>query len=436
MTISNLPTELQKMVQAGWIMRLLDDALYPTLRFRGLFEGMEVPQHLGQTYTFSKKGLLPVVRSPLTPATTGSITSGLTPQVFNTEQYSVEINQYAQATATNLLSSGVMSVSLVEQNVRALGFNAGQSLDQNSRATLFQAYAGGRTYLTAAATASTTITVKDISGFDFLYVNGVKVSSSVSNPHAVTVDESGTPASRNVTGFTAGSLVPGSDKIPGTLTLNAAVTSVIGDSVISSYAPASLRPNSRTTSYDIVAGDLFDANLLNQASATLMSLGVQPFDNGYYKAILDPFQLQRVYDTALNTGLRLTPDDPEFMRGAVGIMNGVMLYQSNQTPNETNEGGVLVHRGIVVGKEPGYEVRSSLIADWLDRSRGINAHGYVEFSPNNYVAMIMRNPIDTLQQEVTDSWSFIGNWVAATDVYGGVGNSTANYRRGLMLESA
>lgn len=434
MTINNLPSAIQQIVQDGWLLRFFDDALYPTLMFRGAYDAMEVPQHLGQQYTFTKKGLLPIVQDALAPVTNSDLTSGLTPVSVGYEQYTATLSQYAAAVQTNMLSSGIAIVDLYKSAVQDLGFNAGQSLDIQARRVMSQAYNGGRTYLTAVATAATTLTVKDVSGFDFVYVNGVRTATSVSNPLAVTVAQSGTPIARNVTGVTPGSANNAEDMIPGTLTINTAVTSVVGDAVISSVAPFSVRPGGKTTSYNLLATDILTLANLNAATARLRSMGVPAFDDGFYKAYLTPEQVsqlmndnavQRVYDTH--------PDAAEFQRGLVAIGGGCKIFLTNQPANGLNESGVLVQRGFIAGKEAGYEVRSSLIADWLSSS-GLSATGAVVFSPKHYVAMILRTPLDTLQQVVTNSWSFIGDWVMATDVYG-FGNSSAVYRRMVSIQS-
>ncbi len=436
MTISNLPSTVQQVIQNGWLMRFFNDALFPQLLYRNMYAPVEVPQHLGESYSFSKKGLLPIVQSALTPPANTDNTSGLTSVSVGVEQYSGVLAQYAAMTATNMLSSGIAIVDLYKSAVEDLGLNAGQSLDVQGRRAMFQAYAGGRTYVTTAAGPTTSVAVADVNGFDFVYVNGVRQTTSVTNPLSITITESGVAATRNVTGVTPGSLNVNDDKIPGTLTLSANVTVIVGDSAIASTAPYSVRPNGKTTSYNLVANDILNFATLNAATTQLRRMGIPAFEDGFYKAIIDPQQtnellqdsaVQRIYDTHA--------DSEEFQRGAVAIGAGAKLYESIQTPSSANPAGVLVRRGLVMGKETGYEVRSSLIANWLD-SNSISATGSVVFSPEAYVAMILRTPQDALQQVVTNSWSFIGAWVMATDSLSTLGGSSAIYKRAVMLESA
>ena len=266
MTISNLPSSIQQVVQNGWLMRFFNDALFPQLLYRNMYAAVEVPQHLGESYSFSKKGLLPIVQAALTPPANTDNTSGLTSVSVGVEQYSGVLAQFAAMTATNMLSSGIAIVDLYKSAVEDLGLNAGQSLDVQGRRAMFQAYAGGRTYVTTAAGPTTSVAVADVNGFDFVYVNGVRQTTSVTNPLSITITESGVAATRNVTGVTPGSLNVNDDKIPGTLTLSANVTVIVGDSAIASTAPYSVRPNGKTTSYNIVAGDILNFATLNAAT--------------------------------------------------------------------------------------------------------------------------------------------------------------------------
>lgn len=439
MTINNLPAAVQQIVQDGWLLRFFNDALFPALLYRRLYEGFETPLHLGQTFTFTKKGLLPPVQDALTPASNTDFTSGLTPQQVGYEQYAVTMSQYAGTVPTNMLSSSISIVDLYKSAAQDLGLQAGQSLDIQARRRLSQAYRGGRTYLTAAATASTSIAVNDVNGFDFVYVNGVRTATSVTNPHPVTVDESGTPAVRNVTAVTPGSLNTDQDNIPGTLTLSAAVTSVIGDAVISDYAPFSIRPGGGSTSYDLTGSDIMTYNTLVSATSKLRSMAIPTHDDGFYHAILHPEQVAELFrDTAFQRIYDTHADSEEFQRGMVGVAGGVKIFESQLTPSGANpgiSGSVEVKRAFVTGKELGYEAQYAAIARWLD-STGASATGSVVYSPQAKVAMILRTPLDVLQQVLFNSWSFIGDWVMATDTLSTIGNSSAYYKRAVLVETA
>lgn len=440
MSINNLPSAVQQIVQDEWLLRFFDDALYPELLFRGMYIAQPVPNHLGETYTFTKKGLLPVVSSALTPVTNTDLTSGLTPVNVAYEQYTGVLSQYAQSSMMNLLSSGIALADLYKSEVEDLGLSAGRSLDTIARTQANYAYHGGRTYLTAVATASATVTVRSIAGFQYVWVNGTRTAVSGANVLAVTITQSGTGASRNVSTATAGTITTADaagDLIPGTLTLSAVVTCVVGDSVIASTAPFSVRPNGKTTGYNIAATDVLTLKDINAAVGRLRAMAVPTHEDGYYHAYLDPNQAQQLLnDNAVQRIWDTHPDAAEFQRGVIGIAGGCKIFQSANSARYLNEAAVTVYRGLITGKELGYEVRSSLIGQWLEASN-LSATGYVMYSPRHYVAMVMRTPLDTLQQVVTNSWSFIGDFILATDVLSDIGGTAGiPYRRAVGLESA
>jgi hypothetical protein len=97
------------------------------------------------------------------------------------------MDQYGQAVDTNMLTSSMALASKFLADVETLGINAGQSINQIARNKLYNAYAGGRTWATAAASSDTSIIVQSVKGFEFVLVNGVPTAVSASNPLSVTV---------------------------------------------------------------------------------------------------------------------------------------------------------------------------------------------------------------------------------------------------------
>lgn len=431
--ISNLSASIQNILQPGFLIKSMEQALYPNLAYRESFTPFETPVHLGQTFTFTRKGLLPIVQSPLTRPADTDLTSGLTSQVSGKEQYSVTMNEYAQPVTTNLLTSSATIVDLFKENAEDLGLNAGQSLDVQSRRRGFLAYNGGRTYVTTAAGPTTSVALRNVAGFDFLYVNGVPVTTSVANPHPVTVTESGVPTTRNITAVTAGTLNTAEDTVPGTVTMSANVTVIVGDSVISNFAPDSIRPNNRSTAQQIIGTDIMTMKHLTEATARLRAKSVPKHDDGYYHAILDPLQVSQLWeDPAFQRAYQSLPESEEFRQGMAGVVGGVKIFESPQTPSGNNQAGIKVNRAIITGKEFGFEARYAGMAKWLSMS-GLSATGTVMYSPDTHVALIVRTPLDVLQQVVTNTWSFIGDWVCATDSLVG---GAQYYKRGIVIETA
>lgn len=439
MAINNLPAAQQKIVQSGFLERFFEDALFPHLHYRRLYEAHPTTNHMGVSFTMSKKGLLPIQYDPLSTVNNSDLTSGVPLYQNQYEQYSFTIDQTAAGVQTNLLTSSVSIGNLYKEASEDLGRQAGRSLDAISRNKLFQAYNGGRTFLDTAAAATTTIAVANINGFDFVYVNGVRQETSLANPHPITVDGNAV----NVVGFASDgntSRINTQALDDGTLTTDANVTGAVGDLVLSDYAPFSIRPNGKTNTYEMTASDVLTYADLVDASVHMQQLSVPAHDDGFYHAILDPTQAgQLLKDPAVQRVFNADgANSLEFQRGLVAIAGGVKIFQSQATPygNSTIATGTLpIRRGIVTGKELGYEAQYQDMAKWLS-ANSLSATGAVVFSPKAHVAMILRNPLDALQQVITQTWSFIGDWVVATDVLSDIGGSTAYYKRAVVLESA
>ena len=152
---SALPPALQPMLQNGFLEHSFKTALFPSLLYAAAADAEPWLDNLGATRTSTRKGLLPVVTTP----TTGSDASLAT---YPLEQWSVKMDQYSQAVATDMLSNLVALASKYAADIQTLGLNAGQSINALARNKLYTAYKGGRTWVTTTNTTSTTIAVHDV----------------------------------------------------------------------------------------------------------------------------------------------------------------------------------------------------------------------------------------------------------------------------------
>lgn len=436
--LHNYPVNLQNIVQDGILIREFQEPLMPNLRFRACFVPMETDRYIGQTFTFSKRGDLPSDIEPINMASVSDsdLNSGLTPQTQPlVENYSTTISKWGEAVHTNLLAASVAIEDTFAANARALGRQAGKGLDKSSRRVLSQAYLGGNTFLTAIATATTTLTVDNIYGFTHVIVNGIPTPVSVGNPLAVKVNG----VANTVVGYTETSLRTVDDHAEGTLTLSGAVTEAIGASVISGFAPAQLRPNGKTTDYNLAATDLPTMNDLLLQEATLESLNIPPGQDGFYYGYMDAITHTKLYqDSAFQQAFQSQGITDIYGRRALGILGNTMFFQTSHMPqgNVTTSGGTLnVKSTFVHGGEIGYEARYNGI-DKLLNPTGMASNIHITMmSPDTYIVMQFRAPLDIHGEVSTASWKFLGNWVAATD---SLSNDVSNayYKRGVYFRHA
>ncbi|MCW2870887.1 hypothetical protein [Actinacidiphila oryziradicis] len=413
---STLPASITAIMQNGILDRVFQDALLPEFLFPLIADSEPWLANMGDTRIFTRKGLL----APTTTAITGSDASAAT---YGIEQWSVIMDQYGQAVDTNMLQSAMTLASKYMADVQTLGINAGQSLNRIARNKLYAAYAGGRTWCTTAGSSDTSIIVSDTSGFTSVMVNGVLTPVSGANPLTVTI--AGT--ANTVTGVNTSTK---------TLTLGTARIDVAGDYVLSANAPFSLRAGtSRNSGYDLTTSDVATFALFRGAVARLRKMNV-PTLSGYYVAHIDPdTEAQLFSDADFKQALQGRVDSPIYRDLSIGRFGGIDWVRNNEVPTYLagSGGTVNVHRPIVVGggvlvaapfENMGTLLAGSGIEDVPDISM-INA------APGVDVARIVRPPQDRLQQVLSTTWAWVGDYGVPSDLQTG---DAALYKRGVIVE--
>jgi len=113
----------------------------------------------------------------------------LTPSTWTVEQYTLSIAMYGDTIDLNMVTNRVGIVEQFLQNAKTNGVQAAQSLDRLGRNALFNAYMGGNTRVrTTLGGANVTISVDDVRGFQFVFINGVLVPVSGTNTMSVLVN--------------------------------------------------------------------------------------------------------------------------------------------------------------------------------------------------------------------------------------------------------
>lgn len=414
---STLPASIQALMQNGLLDRVFQDALLPEFLFAAVGDSEPWSGGLGDSVTKTRRGLL----APATTPITGSDPSAAT---YSVEQWSVTMDQYGNSIDTNLLQSAMTLASKYLEDVQALATNAGQSLNQIARNKLYRGYAGGRTWATAAGTSDTSIVVDSVDGFTQVMVNGTPVAVSAANPLNVTI--AGT--ANTVTGVNAGTK---------TLTLGTARADVVGDTVVSANAPISYRPASRNSAFDITSADLATMSLFRSAVTRLRKMNV-PTVNGYYVAHIPPdTEAQLFNDADFKQALQGRVDSPVYRDLSIGRFGGIDWVRNNETPTVVSNSGVTVQRPLVVG---GGALTSDPFSEMGNLLNGTEAAGMTNVrmigpATGVQVAFITRPPQDRLQQNVSSSWSWVGDFGVPSDVTAS-GADPARYKRAVVVEHA
>ena len=451
MSINNLPASLQDVIQTGMLEREFHQALKAKMGFRAIADREPFPAQIGETITKTRAGLLPAITTPMPPASNSDFTSGLTPQNWSVEQYTLAVQQWAGNQQLNVVTSRVAIASLFLQNAVGLGYQAAFSVDTLAQQALFNSYLGGNTRVSVTlGAAAATISVDDIRGFQTTWNSeGVPVPISGTYPVNVTVGSDVYSLTGSAADATNVSTAPGG--ISGTLTFSTSVTvsdGTAGNAVVSAVAPVVYRPSTSSgnvmaattaaisATNDINSGRLTMQMILN-GKAQLSANAVRPVDEtGMYHLYLDPIQGAGLYgDPAFQYLFRGQPNTREFREGIVAEILGVRLIETNINPVQSLTGVGNVRRGILCGQGAlveGEFTREGYIAtDKMDDDDMITLV--------DGIAHITREPLDALKQVVTQSWSYIGGFVVPTDITTNPQTvptaSNSAYKRGVMLES-
>lgn len=412
-----LPSAIQAMLQNGMLDRVFRDALVPNFLFPQIADAEPWMGGLGDTKTFTRKGLL----APVTTPVTGSDPSAAT---YSIEQWSVTMDQYANSMDTNMLGSAMALASKFLADVENLGINAGQTINQVARNKLYSAYSGGRTWCTTAGSSDTSIIVQSVAGFTTVMVNGVPTPVSASNPLTVSIAGS----ANTVTGVNTGT---------STLTLGTARVDVAGDYVVAANAPVSVRATGNSA-YDLSSSNTVTFANFRAAVARLRKMAV-PTVGGYYVAHIDPdTEAQLFADSDFKQALQGRVDSPIYTELSIGRFAGIDWVRNLEAPVITNGGSagtLTVHRPIVLGANAlmsaPFEGTNNLLAgtgvEDVPEIRTITA------APGVDVTLLVRPAQDRLQQVIASTWSWVGDYGVPSDA--GTGDA-ALYKRGVVIEHA
>lgn len=415
---STLPAAIREIMQNGLLYRAFEEALLPEFLFPSIASPRPWSQNVGDTGTFTRTGLL-------TPTTTPLGGADPAPQTYSVEQYSVTMDQYGITMDTSMLTSRMTLASKFLEDAQKLAVSAGQSLNRIARDKLYNAYAGGRTWATAAGTSDTSLVVQSVKGFEYVLVNGKPTPVSGANPLTVSIEG----VANTVTGVNVGT---------STLTLGTARADVLGDSIVAANAPFSVRPsNTLDSAYDIGTSNVATFKMFRAAVARLRKMNV-PTNGGYYTAHIDPDTETQLFDDAdFKQALQGRIDSPVYQDLSIGRFGGIDWVRDNEVPTLLggSAGNVTVHRPVVFGGEALLSAPFDGMDSLLAESDVSDIPSIQMIGPANgvQVAYIVRPPQDRLQQVLSHTWSWVGDFGVPSDSTTG---DAALFKRAVVLEHA
>ena len=456
MPIQNFPSQLQPIIQQGFLAREFQDGLQSRLSFRSIADREIFPNRIGETVTKTRKGLKAPVTSPMSPTGNTNFDNGMTPSSWTVEQYTLTINQYGDTIDLNMVTEGVGIASQFLANARTNGVQAMQSLDRIARNALFGGasggvggYLGGNTRVNTALTAAgKTVYVDDIRGFqNVMNSYGQVVPLPSTSGMTVTVGSNAYTLATSTVDTLNVSTAPNGMSGSLTFTTNIATTDgALFSPVVAATAPLVLRPNGRLTtaaltapvgtygSSSYVPGDTLGIQTVLSAVAALRMNNVPTVD-GSYNCYLDDQQMLGLFrDSDFKYLYRGAYGTETYQSGSIVELLGVRFVPTTEAPQQISLGAGAIHRAIVCGK--GALIEGNY-ADAGHQDIPDAEQSLMEKVDN--VVMVTREPLDRLKQIIAQSWYWIGGYALPTDATASttiIPTATNSYlKRGVVIES-
>lgn len=458
--ISQDPT-IRALVQDGMLERAFHDALFPALLFRADCEPILYAGNVGDNRTFTGKGLLTPKVAPLLPG------QDPTPSVVQYEQWAATMLKYADTIDTYMPNAVVDIANLFLENAMTLGLGAGQSMNRVVRDYSYNAALAGHTVTDTGSSNSTSLHVVRLNGFTLARRPDLPLGSAVqfaavstNNPLAIQVtNSSGTVVACNVIGFTSD--FAGDQTGPGTLLLDTAVTTAARGAVNALNGTAIVRVGGGASVDSVVSSSLFLLQHVRAAIARFRLMNVHPQASGFYHCHFDPTSEGQIFnDSEFNRLLTSLPDSFLYQEFAIGRLLGTVFLRNSECPVATTvvggttdtysptdpfggevftggtSSGVPVHRPLFSGigaiKEYYLDMSELITEAGITGKVGepkVTADG-IEVNTDR-IQLIIRAPLDRLQENVSTSWKFYGAYAVRTDVTTG---DAAAFKRFVAVE--
>ena len=453
--------EIRQIVQENILERAFHDSLFPRMLFRGEATPQVWPAGVGDTMVFSAPGLIPVDARPLAPGTDPD------PVSYPMEQWTAQLQQYASSIDTHMPTSMVAIANLFLRNAHQLGLQAAQTLNRLVRDRMYNAALAGQTVIDGGSQTGTTIRVKRLNGLTRARNPNLPAGSTVrfdqvsaSNPLAITMPTA-TPAVNTIVAYTPDTA--GDETGPGTVTLGTTVSGAAGDrdAMLANDRTFLVRVGGGDKVGDVGATDIPTLSDIRSAVAHLWEQNVPEHADGRFHAHLDPVSQAKVFnDAEFQRLLTALPDYYMYRQFALGELLGTVFFRNSEAPisssvvggatasfdqrdpfagelfNNGTTAGVKIHRILFSGQGGIMEYYSDLSNLLTDAGitgktadpRIVN-NGIEVFSDR--IQLIIRGPLNRLQDQVSTSWKIIADWPIRTDASSG---DASRIKRFLTIE--
>lgn len=430
-----LPAAVAGCIQDGVLERRVLPSLRPALLWRGLCTPQRHPGGLGEKVTKTRPGLIP-------PGTAASArrTPGTDPATLQRtlEQFGYQVAPYGNGLDIHLPSSWLAQENKFLDDVEKLAFHGAQTVGRMARDAILAAYRGGDTFTTDNPGATTSVAVKDVTGFDQVLVNGLPTPVSSGAPLPVTIG--GT--ARNVTACVAtdGSSPP---RGAGTLTISVALDYAQYDAVVRTDAPLVVRQGGRATDRLIVAGDTPTAASFRSAAAHLRQHNVPGLDGQVgspYGCFVDSHVENSLFaDTEFHDAIQAEGITGPFASGAIGDYAGIRFIRNTEMTVFNADAALQanVHESLVFGADVAVEAfipESEFAREVPLEGIALANHYKMPLDPSGVLTLVVRAPLDKAGEILSASWLANVDHCVPSDAKALTG--AARHKRAVVVKTA
>lgn len=456
-TILQTP-EIRALVQENYLERAFYDGLFPGMVYRADVQAEHWNVAAGDSQIFTGEGLMPVSLRPGRPGVDPE------PVSYPLEQWEAQMHQWYGTADMHMPTNTLAIQDLLLKNCKKLGQQAAQTLNRLVRNAMHNSVNAGWTVADGAASggSSASLRVKHLNGFTRARNPNLTAGSRVrynavssSNPLSITIGGS----AATVTGFTPDTA--GDEMGPGVLTLSSAATWSDRAAVLAYDRSDSRFVGGGTKVDDLSAVDLPTLQDIRGCVTALRRNNVPVHPDGHYHVHMGPESEAAIFaDTEvqrMNTGV---PESYMYQDFVLTRILGCLFVTNNEVPlarsvypndgitfsfddpfaaelkNDGTASGMDVHRMLFTGFggiREYYQDPSAFITE----AGMIGKMGDVGFSNNGIEVaverckMIIRAPLNRLQDNVACTWTFLGDFPVRTD--GAAPGTPARFKRMLEL---
>ena len=457
-----VPASVAQLQQQGLLERAFHDGLFPNLAYRAEAMPEEWPANTGQQIFMTRPGLLKPQTQALQP---GADPVG---QTIPFEQWQATLSQYADSIDIHMPTAMTVNANLFLRSIKQLGLGAGQSVNRIARNSLFQAYISGQTVTTTAPlTGDLVLQVASLNGFTQVVIPGGNVQPQPVGsafPLPITIYTSSGSTTNTVVGYIPNN--PNDLNGPGVLQLGASVGVSglpIRTAVKSAYAPRVVRSAGGVSVDAIGSGDTFILQQAMNAVGYLRRASVQPHEDGFYHGHISSLGNAQIFaDPVFQRLQQSLPEHVVYKEGFIGTIGNVAFFMNLESPETFNTGTqVATANSGIYGQEIGGEVvngngvaigrcivtgRGAMYEKYFDESQYVTEAGTTgkigDFDVVNNgisiqterIRLVLRAPLDKLQQQMTASWSITTSFPVPSDVTSPSGPEL--YKRAIVCEFA